>query len=338
MILRIFKAMALTVCFISGYQVGFTQITDTVSKAKPDSGIVEAVPDDVIVKDNHFKTAGKALKNVVLSVPGDFSEMGKEVSDKWKRTVAYTAGVGVLILADKPVTRFHQDVVEKAIDYSLPWPPSVKIFKNIDLIGGTDLYLAYSLGGLYVGALAANYRTGQRAALNSYKAITYSYIITQVVLKTLFARQRPDLTLSNVNDPLEREFSRNPYDFFNFHPIRLKGGGYGTSFPSFHATAYFAVAKVLAMEFKNYWIPYTAVSIVFFSDLKAHQHWVSDMVAGGLLGTLIGHGIVMGTRRLERRQAKKKQHLTSGKKTKFNYSFIPSISNRGVGLNFYASF
>lgn len=338
MILKITGAVTLMNCILCASQVGFAQIADTVQAAIPDSKIVEPVLNDVFVKDNHFKTAGKALKNVVISFPDDFSEMGKEVSGKWKRTIAYTAGVGVLILADKPITRFHQDVVEKAIDYSLPRLPSVKILKNVDLIGGVDLYLAYAMGGLYAGSFAANYKTGQRAALNSFKAMTYSYLITQVVLKTLIARQRPDLTLSIKDDPIGREFSRNPYDFFNFHPIHLKGGGYGTAFPSFHATAYFAVAKVLAMEFNNYWIPYTAVSIVFFSDLKSHQHWVSDMVAGGLLGTIIGHGIVMGTRRLERRQAEKKQGLTSKRKSRFDYRFIPSISNRGVGLNFYASF
>lgn len=320
------------------YKSVSAQVADTTSTGIPVPNNVNYNKDSATVKDKHFKTAGKALANVVLSVPGDFYEMGKEVTSKWQRTVAYSAGVGLLILADKPITRFHQDVVEKHINYSLPWPPRVKIFKNINLIGGTDLYLAYPLGALYFGSVAANYKTGQRAALNSFKAMTYSYVITQVILKTIFARQRPDLTLSNPNDPIAREFSRNPYDFFNFHPIRLEGGGYGTSFPSFHATAYYAIAKVLAMEFHNYWIPYTAVTFVFFTDLKSHQHWVSDMVAGGLLGTIIGHGVVMGTRRLEKRRSEKKQQLTYKSKPKFDYKIIPSISNRGVGLNFYAFF
>ncbi|PVD51140.1 hypothetical protein DC498_15930 [Terrimonas sp.] len=338
MILRIFKAMALTGCFLCVYQVGFAQITDTVSAAISDSGIVKPVPDNVTVKDNHFKTAGKVFRDLALSVPGDFSEMGKEVSVHWKRSVAYTAGVGLLILADKPVTRFHQDVVEKYIDYKLPSLPSVKLIKGVNLLYGIDLYLAYPLGALYAGSLAANYKTGQRASLNSFKAMAYSYIITQIVAKSIFARQRPDLTLSNPNDPLGEEFSRNPYDFFNFRPIRFEGGGYATSFPSFHATAYYAVAKVLAMEFNNYWIPYSAVTIVFLSSLRAHQHWVSDMVAGGLLGTVIGHGVVMGTRRLEKRRSEKIQRLSSKKKPRIEYSIIPSISFSGVGVNLHASF
>lgn len=289
-------------------------------------------------KLDHWQTAGRVWKNWVLSVPGDFSEMGKRVSENWLRTGAYTAGVGLLILADKPVTTFHQDVVEKNIDYKFPELPNVKLSKDKYLFGRHDAYLVYSLAGLYAGSFAANYSTGQRAALNSIKALGYSYLVSQLALKTIFARQRPDPTLSIKDDPVGMEYSRNPYDFFNFRAIRFGSGGYATAFPSYHATAYYAVAQVLALEFNNYWIPYGAVTLIFFADLKAHKHWVGDMVAGGLLGSVIGHGIVKGTRRLEKRQLQRQNDKTSRNKFQFNYNILPSVSPSSLGLNLYASF
>lgn len=336
MIIKNSKAALLIGSLLFLHQHATSQATDSLALASASFNIVTAAGDSTIEKEKRFKAAGRIFKNLVLSVPHDFSAMGNRVRDNWLETSAYTAGVGLLILADKPLTRFHQDVMEKHINYKLPELPNVKLSEKNYLLGRHDAYLVYSLAGLYTGSLIANYTTGQRAALNSFKAMAYSYVITQLGLKTIFARQRPEPTLSTTDDAVGTEYTRNPYDFFNFRAIRFGSGGYATAFPSFHATAYYAVAQVLAMEFNNYWIPYGAATIIFFADLRSHQHWVSDMVAGGLIGSLIGQGIVLGTRRLEKRQ--KEKSASSKKKFDFNYKFLPSISTRTVGLNFFASF
>jgi membrane-associated phospholipid phosphatase len=177
------------------------------------------------------------------------------------------------------------------------------------------------------------------AALNSMKALAYSYLITQVTLKAVFARRRPDLTLSD-GKPAKLPYTDDPYDFFKFRRINFGTGGNSSSFPSMHATAYFAVAKVMAMEFHNYWIPYGTVAFIFFADVDAHQHWVGDMVAGGLLGTVIGQGIVMSSRLFEKRQGEKKKlgdTEIKRPKSSFNYQILPAISSSMTGVTMFVS-
>ena len=300
------------------------------------------LPDTItVVKDNHLQTAGKVWKSVLLSTPGDFVQMGKVLTKDWRATAAYVGGISLMILADKPVTQWYQDHVVKNINYKLPTLPGAN---NNRFFYGNDAYMNYSVMALYGGSLIANYKTGQLAALNSAKALVYSYLITQVTLKAIFARERPDLTLSDGKPP-RKPYTDDPYDFFKFRRINFGTGPNGTSFPSMHATAYFAVAKVMAMEFHNYWIPYGTVVFVFFADVDAHQHWVGDMVAGGLLGTVIGQGIVSSSRLWQKKQEEKrakeeeekKMGFTRHRKFDFNYQVLPSISSSMTGLTLFVS-
>ncbi|NCD70545.1 phosphatase PAP2 family protein [Mucilaginibacter agri] len=285
------------------------------------------------VKDGRFKTAGEVWKTVVFGVPGDFVQMGKTVSKDWRVTAAYAGGIALFVLADKPVTQWYQDNVEKNVKYKFP---KLANPGNSRFFYGNDAYLNYSIMGLYAGSLIANYKTGQMAALNSTKALVYSYLISQVFLKSIFGRRRPDLTLSD-GKPAKLPYTDNPYDFFAIHRLNFTTGPSGTSFPSMHATAYFAVAKVMAMEFNNYWIPYGAVTVLFFADVDAHQHWVGDMVAGGIVGTLIGKGIVLSSRAWEKKQAQRKSIQNRQNKINFNYQVLPVVSGGMTGLTLHMS-
>jgi membrane-associated phospholipid phosphatase len=265
--------------------------------------------------------------------------MGKALTKDWRVTAACAAGISLIILADKPITTWYQDHIETTIKYKLPALPGAGSSR---FFYGNDAYLNYAILGLYGGSLAANYKTGQMAALNSMKALAYSYLITQVTLKAVFGRDRPDPTLSDGKPP-KKGFTDDPYNFFNFHRIRFNAGGNvtGMSFPSMHATAYFAVAKVMAMEFHNYWIPYGTVAVIFLADVDAHQHWVGDMVAGGLLGTVIGQGIVTSSRLFEKKQEEKlklKESERTRHRVGFNYQVLPSFSSSMSGITFLASF
>jgi len=291
------------------------------------------VVNNVPAKRGGSSVAGLALKRAVLSVPGDFVQMGKVFTRDWRQTAAYTAGIGLFILADKPVTKFYQDQVEKAIDYKLP---RISGRKNTIFFNGNDAYLNYSIIALYGGSLIGKYDKGQRAALNSIKALTYSYLIVQVGLKAVFARQRPDPTLSDGVD-VKPPYTNNPHHFFNFRKISFREGPNATSFPSMHATSYFAVARVMAQEFNNYWIPYGAVSFLFLADLKSHQHWVGDMVAGGILGSVIGQGVVLSSKLWDKKQKEKSLGLNRYRKIKYNYQIMPRISTQMTGLTMLVS-
>jgi hypothetical protein len=61
--------------------------------------------------------------------------------------------------------------------------------------------------------------------------------------------------------------------------------------PSFHFTMFFSVARVYARSYDNYWLPYVVAAGMLGSDITGHRHWVSDMVAGALLGTFIGNRV-----------------------------------------------
>ena len=284
-----------------------------------------------IKKENRFKVAGTVLADGLFSVPGDFSAMGHTISSDWKRTALYTAGIIGLIAVDKQTTGFWHDHVEPNIDYSLP-----KIKSAIPHVIGTDNYIVYPIIGLYAGSLIINNKKGQVVAVNAIKSLAYSYVISQIVLKSITARKRPQRRLNDDN-PVKEPWTKNPWDFGNYDQIHFTHGGDATSFPSFHSTSYFAVAKVFQMEYNNYWIPYTFVTAVFLSDIKSHDHWVSDLLVGGLVGTIIGRSIVISSRK----QIAKRESKTfneNPKKFTMHKQLIPQISGSMVGLHFIGTF
>lgn len=253
--------------------------------------------DSVTKKDNIFKTSGKVIKNSVISVPKDFFFMGREVSADLGKTGLYVLGTASLILTDKVTTRFLHQHIEPNVMYSLP---NISVFSkktSFEGVVGNNAYMTYPIIGLYLGSLVSNKEKGQYVAMNAFKSLTHSLIISQLALKTVFGRNRPIRPL-NTKDQNIAPWTRDNLDFFNGREKYFEADEKASSFPSFHATAYFAMAKVFQMEYDNYWIPYGFMSIVFLADIKEHNHWVSDMVVGGLVGTIIGRSIVKNSWKL----------------------------------------
>jgi membrane-associated phospholipid phosphatase len=281
-------------------------------------------------KKNHFQTAGYVIKTSFNTIPNDFVYLGKEFSNDWEKTGYYAAGILGLIATDKITTKAYHKYVEPNIDYSLPniTPNFLKSSKNV-WINGENSYITYPIIGMYVGSLFANQEKGQFAAINSLKAIAYSTIITQFTLKTILGRNRPNRPLGS--EPATEPFTNNNWDFFNGRDEYLYGSARGTSLPSMHATGYFAIAKVIQMEFDNYWIPYSIMGITFLSDIKSHEHWVSDMVVGGLLGTLIGRSIV-------RSSWKARGILDTSKQGRISFNYTPRFSSEFTGIQIVGTF
>lgn len=286
-------------------------------------------------KENRFKVAGRVLKNSIITVPGDLSEMGHSLSKDWKTTAIYSASILGLIAVDEYTTTFLQDYIETGIDYTIP---DIDPFKEnkYPWISGEDAYISYPLIGLYLGSFIANNEKGQRVAGNAFKSMAYSFVISHILLKSIIARKRPHPKLSS-NTPAEYPYTTNHWDFGYYHSPTAGSQQYGTAMPSLHATAYYAVAKVIQMEYDNYWIPYTFVSAVFMANFYGHKHWVSDMLVGGLVGTIIGRSVVLSSRK---QVAKDEQKLAvkNANKTQFTKQLIPQISSSMVGFQFVASF
>jgi membrane-associated phospholipid phosphatase len=287
-------------------------------------------------KKNHFQTAGNVIKTSFNTIPSDFVYLGKEFSNDWEKTGYYAAGILGLIATDKITTKAWQDHVEPNIDYRLPnmTLPFLRKSKNVWINNSENTYLTYPIIGLYFGSLFANEEKGQYAAINSFKAIAYSTLITQFTLKTIFGRNRPHRPLNSGINPQrwpDSEFTSNNWNFFNGRNGLLFADPEGTALPSMHVTTYFALAKVIQMEFDNYWIPYSIMSVVFFSNVKGHNHWFGDMVAGGLVGTLIGRSIV-------RSSWKARGILDTTKQGRISFSYTPRFSSEFTGIQIVGSF
>ncbi|OIP47575.1 MAG: hypothetical protein AUK46_04770 [Flavobacteriaceae bacterium CG2_30_31_66] len=280
---------------------------------------------------NHLQTFGYVVKTSFNTIPSDFVYLGKEFSDDWSKTGYYAAGILGLIATDKITTNFWQKHIETNINYSLP-NITPKFLENTNLLWlkKMNAFATYPIIGIYLGSLITNNEKGQFVGANALKAITYSTLITQVTLKSIFGRNRPEnpLNTNTKGDP----FTNNNWDFFNSRQNTIiLGDPKGTALPSMHVTTYFALAKVLQMEYDNYWIPYGLMTVVFFSDVKGHQHWFSDMVAGGIVGTLIGRSIVRSSWRA-------RGILDTTKKGRLSLNYIPQFSSEFTGLRIVGNF
>lgn len=94
-------------------------------------------------------------------------------------------------------------------------------------------------------------------------------ICCNIILKPLVARVRP----CDVNTAVSLLIAR-PTDY---------------SFPSGHTGASFAAASAMFFGKNRLWIPAAAIAVLIaFSRLYLYVHYPSDVLAGALLGTMLG--------------------------------------------------
>ena len=99
----------------------------------------------------------------------------------------------------------------------------------------------------------------------------------------------------------------------------------GASFPSGHTTQAFAVASVVASHYDSIWVKvgaYTLAGLVGWSRMEEKAHYASDVVAGALIGIVVGTAVV----RLHESQ-------------RFRISAAPTVNrgSAGVALTFGTS-
>ena len=222
-----------------------------------------------------FKIIGKSLSTIPQEVKGIALYPLQHPNETLK-----FAGISLaLITIDKPTTKFTQRFFNHAFDVN---------FKNfIPVVSGRDDYIIGGIAALYAGSVVFKYEKGQIAALAAVKATAYSVVYTHLILKSLTGRQRPhsDLNNPNFNDSPK---TTNNWNFFNFHKPTLGGSQYGTAFPSYHITYAFAVARAVERTLHNTFFPYAFVITLNMMNFHGHAHWVSDMVAGAMVGHMIG--------------------------------------------------
>ena len=234
--------------------------------------------------------ASKVLHEVILDIPEDLLGIVRAPLDSPEAARDYAIILGGLILTDKITTEWYQNYVEPQFSIvDIPSAPNNRVLPGD--ISSSGRYLITGLAGAYAGSVIASDERGQAAALLSAKAMTYSYLTSHVILKTLFGRSRPHRYLSDCNSPglvIAPGFTCDNLDFGNDRDSVFRAGGPATAMPSFHATMLFSVARVYQQTYDNYLVPYSIAAALFAHEGTGHNHWVSDMVAGALIGTVIG--------------------------------------------------
>ena len=139
--------------------------------------------------------------------------------------------------------------------------------------------LAASLGLSYlVGRMSGNDRLTSTASLSAEALLDTGIWVTG--LKLTLARTRP----GNGSDG----------DFFAYHPTPGQQNG---SFPSGHTASAFAVAAVLAGQYRDSrpwvpWVSYGLATVVGVSRAGLGRHFPADVAAGALVGQSIGRMVV----------------------------------------------
>ena len=210
--------------------------------------------------ENVRPLVSKLAKNIWLDQKTIWTSplhMDRSDAIKWVGFGALTAG---LIVTDRRTAHFLENSAEQ-----------VSLGNNVSRAGAVYTVLPVMSGFYLYGVLADNQKARETGVLGA-EALLDGLIVAEV-LKVAGGRNRP-----NAAD--------HPGDFF-------KGGN---SFPSGHSIEAWAMASVVAHEYRNKkFVPFLAyglATVVSTARLGAQQHYASDLLAGGAIGYFIGRYVV----------------------------------------------
>ena len=237
--------------------------SDAWSVARADPGPVDgekkgAEPRTELPFSPTFVRHGLADVRHVFTAPERWDERG------WRSAGLFAlAVVATGVALDEPVRNAVGG--DPAEDYGL--------LSDIERFG-TRSYTMKLLGGMYlVGAMRGNENVKATALDGLISAVIAHGLITKP-LKRLVGRARP--------------FQDEGADAFD--PL-----GGDKSFPSGHATEAFAVASAIAEHSDRIWVKtlsYGLAGTVGYARLRHEKHWTSDVLAGALIGTVVGREVV----------------------------------------------
>jgi membrane-associated phospholipid phosphatase len=214
-------------------------------------------------------------------------------ADEWRNFGLITGGLAISVaFLDKPI----RDAAQRSRSSSAD-----DFFRNIEKFGTKQYGLPVLIGFYAVGAATDDYNA-KTVALDGFSASVISSLTTSV-FKGIAGRARPNTGLGP-------------------HHWNLFGGD--QSFPSGHATGAFAFASVIAGHYDSPWVAttaYTIASLVGVARIEQDAHWASDVVAGGLIGGLIGHHLVEFNRTWRENHELAPEIGTDGRQLTFSWKF-----------------
>lgn len=191
----------------------------------------------------------------------------------WLKLAGFAGLTATATLLDGPVNDWMQSNRSDGLDQVTKY--------GLEPLG--NYYALAAMGMFYSYGLLADNPRSRSTGLMMAESFVVSGVLVRIP-KYLAGRVRPDAW-----------DSRGPHDW--------QGPFNGTSFPSGHTTSAFAVASVVAWQYRDTpWVPLTAYTLATLAGLSRiydNRHWVSDVVAGAIFGTVSGRFI---SRRNEDRQ------------------------------------
>jgi membrane-associated phospholipid phosphatase len=183
--------------------------------------------------------------------------MSKKNAAWWAAFGALTAGA---VLTDRRTTHIFENSAGQ-----------VRWGNHISHIGSVYTVLP-EVVGFYVWGVAFHSEKARETGVLGGEALIDSLIVVEV-LKTAAGRNRPNA-------------ANKPGYFFEG----------GASFPSGHSIESWALASVIAHEYRNRkWVPWVAYglsSVVGAARFGARQHYASDIIAGSAMGYFLGKYVV----------------------------------------------
>lgn len=179
---------------------------------------------------------------------------------KNKNIYSYSSlAIGSSFLLDQAVYDFSQNNQSENANI---------FFDIVNPFGGRTVPLSLSASLYLTGKLISNKKLEHSSAA-SFQAIAYSGIIT-ACLKTIIGRARPYVNGEpSYFKPINTELKES------FH-----------SFPSGHSTAAWAFITPYAENYNK--ALYILPASVSLARIYKNKHWLSDVVAGGIIGYISG--------------------------------------------------
>ena len=255
---------------------------------------------------------GAALQTVPMGAPTDpdrfthlprllLEDTGQVFSapSRWDRSDWVTAGAGLAavlgtgLLLDHSAERMVANHANASSD---------RIGKAVGNLGGAPSVLI--AGGTYLAGVAFKDPEVRATGIDTMATMGIAQLLIALPLKVLVGRSRPETNLGT----------------HDFHP--LNGG---QSFPSGHTIQAFALASVISEHADRPWvtgISYGLAGLVGLARVEQRQHFLSDVVAGGLIGTFVGKTVVTYN-----------QSVRTSAQTKVALSFAPSLQPGGYGFS-----
>ncbi|NLF43027.1 MAG: phosphatase PAP2 family protein [Bacteroidales bacterium] len=205
------------------------------------------------------------IKEYLYDVPKIFVAPFKADGKQWLRAGLLTSGVGLSMIADRPVNEA----------FTNKGTTSPNLTKYVLDPMGNGLITLPALGTIGAYAWLKRDQDLFDYAATAGWAFVFTRVLTQIP-KYSFQRERP---LDQIKP-----------DPFAFHG--LLGNRENKSFVSGHTASMFAFAAVTYHWFPENraygWIAYGLATAVGVSRLWQNEHWLSDVVGGAVLGYLCG--------------------------------------------------